>query len=53
MYSKREKEILKLRKEGLRHKEIAQKLGISEKTSRQTASNANRIKKFIEPIKKP
>ena len=47
MHSKREKEILKLRKEGLTHKQIAEKLGISEKTSRQTVTNANRIIKMM------
>ncbi len=52
MYNKREKEVMELRKKGLSHKEIADKLGVTEKTSRQTMSNANRIKKFLENLKK-
>lgn len=52
MYSKREAEILKLRSEGLTHYEIAAKLGITEKTSRQTVSNANRVKKAVDKQKK-
>jgi len=52
MHSKREKEILKLRSEGYSHKEISAKLGIKEKTSRQTVCNANRIRRIVEEEKK-